>query len=747
MDAFEQAKAAKPTTVFPDSSGIGNGERVATPRPEPSLLPGLGQLDSNPPSQNQHHSYLPEPSYRSTEYDPCQNHFDTQQASREQRIKLEEQIDDLMSSHQPHHETGSVYDPAFADTAYDGGDYSEPIADDNDDLFGDDDAVVPTGLYWSQAESRDGDDEEQTYDLDSRPPDHTGSPHSTSNVTATDRSFPAYHTQPLQFRSQIMTQHAMYDPSLATNGQSPTESELEEQGFEFHSGLSEEEQAARFQFEGKAWRKTLREIEPTVSRKQQWHAFRQVSEEYGNADGTRTWPVTPALQPIKGEQQPGDCRNSTIDGAQQAPIDNCRAASTDSNLDVPSTDLNGFSPLERSPNNPGCSCSCGSSCQCPPGECTCDSDEQANPPPKPTQEKHDLGLQHAQLSAMPTHEELGGPTSAPLSPVKGAEVYRLVQEHLDNSHPYSRHDPADEPHPSSVDPALDSRRDEHRKNHLPDYLTQPVTQRRASKSLGPFELSQKPTPQSRPQPRHTDIRKSIEPETPRKDRLREWTPAFEDRSPSPSPVSVSIKCEDTEMTDVPHAVQLTTTQKKSKLPLPAASSPDPISSPVHGATTAPQSPIPPRSHSRSRSRSRSPSKLPLKSGSPSKLPPVPPIPSPCTPKSSKRGERRKSAGPVASGKVEKESTAAKNRATSRKVTSAVKKVVERAVKAVTPKAVTLTPMPTSKGAQSVRETVRKIEARTKSAEYTPPQGVRRSERIRRMSPAPAPVGEGMGYLP
>ena len=731
MEAFEQAKAAKPKVVFPDSSGTGNGEGIATPRPEPSLLPGLGELDSNPPSHNQQHDYLPEPSYRSTEYDPCQNHFDRQQASREQRIELEEQIDDLMSSHQPHHETGSVYDPAFANTAYDGGDYSEPIADENDDLFGDDDGVLPTGLYWSQAESRNGDDEEQNCGIDSRPPTYTGFQPSTSNGTATDGSFPSHHTQPLQSRTQIMTHHAMYDPSLITNGQSPTESELEEQGFEFHSGLSEEEQAARFQFEGKAWRKTLREIEPTVSRKQQWHAFRQVSEEYRNPDGTGTWPVTYALQPTKGQHQPGDCGKSTADGAQQAPIDSCRAASTDSNLDAPTTDLNGLSPLERSPNNPGCSCSCGSSCQCPPRECTCDSDEKANTPPKPTQEKHDLGFHHAQLPAMPTHEELEGPKPAPLSPAKGPDVYRLVKEHLDNSHPYSRHDPADEPHPSSIDPALDGRRDEHRKNYLPDYLTQPVNQRRASKSLGPFELSQKPTPQSSPQPRHTDIRKSIEPETPRKDRLRESTPAFEDRSPSPSPVSVNIKCEDTEMTDVP-AIQHT--QEKSTLPLPA-SSPDQISSPVHGAITAPQSPIRQRSPSRSRSRSPSPSKPPPKS--PTKLPPVPPIPEPSTPKSVKRGDRRKSAGPVQSGKVEKES-AAKKRASSRKVTSAVKKVVEKAVKAVT----------TPRG-PSVREKVKKIEARTKSGEQprTPPQGVRRSERIRRMSPAPVAEGLGTVHLP
>jgi len=184
---------------------------------------------------------------------------------------------------------------------------------------------------------------------------------------------------------------------------------------------------------------------------------------------------------------------------------------------------------------------------------------------------------------------------------------------------------------------------------------------------------------------HDTVRYSVEPETPRHQRHRESTPAFEHRSPSPSPASNKGPQIDVEMTEAPAI-----TRAHQNLPLPeATSSPDPISSPMH-TVTAPETPIRPRSRSRSRS--------PAKAAAPSAPTPLKPA---------KRGGRRKSV--VQGSKVEKPKPD-RSRATSRKVTSAAKKLEQAAEKV----------------GSKVKEAVAKIEAMAKEREGTP----RRSARIR-----------------
>ena len=171
---------------------------------------------------------------------------------------------------------------------------------------------------------------------------------------------------------------------------------------------------------------------------------------------------------------------------------------------------------------------------------------------------------------------------------------------------------------------------------------------------------------------------------PRRQMHRESTPAYENRSPSPSPID---RREDIEMADAPSTTTLTPLGSRLSLPQPT-SSPDLISSPTH-AVTAPETPARPRS--RSRSRSRSPVKAP--------------IPAPETPKTTKRSGRRKSA--VQGSKVEKTSTT-KGRAVSRTVTTAVKNAAEKA-------------------GNKVKEAVARIEASVKAQDENTP---RRSARIR-----------------
>jgi hypothetical protein len=80
----------------------------------------------------------------------------------------------------------------------------------------------------------------------------------------------------------VQTRDFAVEPQSLPDHLSPTESQLAEQGFEFHNGLSEAEQIARFG--GKAFRKALREVNPELSRREQWNAWRQAQSENDQSD-------------------------------------------------------------------------------------------------------------------------------------------------------------------------------------------------------------------------------------------------------------------------------------------------------------------------------------------------------------------------------------------------------------------------------------------------------------------------------
>jgi hypothetical protein len=147
------------------------------------------------------------------------------------------------------------------------------------------------------------------------------------------------------------------------------------------------------------------------------------------------------------------------------------------------------------------------------------------------------------------------------------------------------------------------------------------------------------------------IRQSVEPDFPAPDWKRECTPAYEDRSGTPSPFSLSRPEADVEITDIVDHYEPKSAGREMSVPPPA----------TQHLTTG---------------RSVSPEK-----------PNIPPIPDDSGPlKQPKRGDRRKSA--VQGGKVEKRSVTGskskgnpKRRNITRKPTASVGKLVEQAKKA------------------------------------------------------------------
>jgi hypothetical protein len=428
----------------------------------------------------------------------------------------------------------------------------------------------------------------------------------------------------------------------ATSAPSPTESQLAALGFEFHRDLPEEKQISRFG--DKAFRKALREVLPSLSRKQQWYAWRRVNEEnYGESvnekcgdvvgeehktsrdeanqesgDGERKCPGTTegrtgedrTCEGLVNGHRCGNCADYNEHHRPKGVGEEGREGLRDrqpgpTELDcIPCSKTFHFQSAENRKLSTWTSlCGCAgdeSMCQCSLDRCPCRNR------PKIQKPHHRPGL-NAEVADRPS----GWTGLFSHGRLVDGESASSIREGLDRAH--------DVPTPTTT--------------RIP--------------GLGMFEQL------SNVQPTQGWIRCSVEPETPHRQLHRESTPAFEDRSPSPSPVSHKEDVEDVEMTDVPP--NMTSKPQSLHLPLPQpTSSPDPRSSPMH-AVTAPQTSD--RPHSRSRSRSRSPAKAPVAA------------PDSSTPKSTKRGGRRKSA--VQGSKVEKKSSS-NSRAVSRKVTTAVK---------------------------------------------------------------------------
>jgi hypothetical protein len=237
--------------------------------------------------------------------------------------------------------------------------------------------------------------------------------------------------------------------------------------------------------------------------------------------------------------------------------------------------------------------------------------------------------------------------------------------------------------------------------HIPglDHLNPPPS---SSKHKVPEPAGPSTPPSPKSDSFSPNIRKSIEPETPHHLLNRDCTPAFEDRSPTPSPRSLSNNHGDTDIQMNEASSPLSSPPQKSKYfyesHRPSLPSPDPIASQYNHPDSQPQqadqpstnppttttNQAPPRS--RSRSHSRSPTKLPTKATTSTSTPITS---APLKPTKQRPTSRRKSA--VQDSGITKPSTTPRSK--SRKVTTI----------ATTKKA------PTAAAAGKVREAVWRIE--------------------------------------
>ena len=353
---------------------------------------------------------------------------------------------------------------------------------------------------------------------------------------------------------------------------SPTESELAKRGFEFHSEL-EEEQIARFN--DKAFRKALREVRPELPRKQQWYAYRRVVDMLVDNGGQTEYDGYDLLQPqrdfpvekskahhicqrggdrVKCFCAPGQCgcsgclRNDSVDeepnGSSRA-ISPCHANLEDEQDDAPMQI--GTTPITpRFPNIyyqhriqkiPGLGklpeeskdevqslsrpieqkhrCRYGDDRQCPPGSCQCTNLDAVLQTPQYNADR---------LAEYPSRWLIKrAAESQPSYPDKTTFATTLQPE----SHP------SDPPSSTQGRPYYTPQQGFSfvRSNHSSE----------ASTPLGePPQIT--PVPPSRPdtpRPHDSDVRESVEPEMPMPNWHRESTPAYTDRSLSPSPTSHS----------------------------------------------------------------------------------------------------------------------------------------------------------------------------------------------------------------
>ena len=579
-------------------------------------------------------------------------------------------------------------------------------------------------------------------------------------------------------------------------GPSPTESQLEREGFEFHSGL-EEEQIAKFR--DKAFRKALREVRPELPRKQQWYAYQKIAEmlekqHNGQGEVDEYDPAQPQLDfprrtseahhvcqcggdPTKCFCAPGHCgcsgcpRNDSVDEEPSARStqSNTRQARVedeqdDAPMDIGTTPITpkfslgydkhgiqkipglgqlpeesedgieGFSPIQPTEQKPRCQC--GDVCRCPPGACQCPKLNASAQTPQYNQDR--LG-----------EEPLGSVIK------KIAEAQRSTPTSPQrNAHPSN---------PPSSAPA--------RSYYTPQQgfsiVRSSHSESEASTPLGtPPQIT--PIPPSRPdtpRPHDSDVRESVEPEMPLPNWHRESTPAYTDRSPSPSPTSRNGDFEATNEMDrvdgIPDDVSMRdftptvpgsrafyrsredsmapgspTAFSRSRLSVPRTSSPTLASSPTRHLMPTAMSPRP-------ESQPPSPRRMPEADDTPDATPSQPrsytqhPIPAPPIPISSAPGlkstKQRASGGKRKSGvqgsKIEKPKP---RNVTAKQTRKATEKIVKQDAK------------DTKEGKKggTVKDEVARIEERLQ-ADGTPP---RRSGRIRERvaSGSPKPNYKGMG---
>jgi hypothetical protein len=382
------------------------------------------------------------------------------------------------------------------------------------------------------------------------------------------------------------------------NANSPTESQLVDEGFEFHNQLPEEKQAT--QFEDEAFRDALKEISPDLPRKQQWYAWRRVMDALDHAQPEEEEEDLFDDSELPNDFSLGSLANHTFGGCQcggddskcscapehcgcsgcprkaraqdnDVPRHVAPTASEEEPQDIPM--VIGYTPITPAfPNlqytqdmlaressavkptlpglghlndaemeghsssyenagkldslNPNCGCSCGNTCRCPEGQCRCEKSDQAASaeiPPELTVEqlfddpfKRPAAYFHPQETWSDAATAAQSPAPSELREPRAPEPpFPQIATQLSHASAFSANDaPTPDPGPRS-----------------------PKRYSLAPGSPSKEPVSRPDTPRPQGDSYEYGIRESVEPELPTPISHRETTPAYEDRSGTPSPIS------------------------------------------------------------------------------------------------------------------------------------------------------------------------------------------------------------------
>lgn len=354
--------------------------------------------------------------------------------------------------------------------------------------------LVSSDDYQSRYEESDGDgmveeEEEEDEEGEYEPADflQTGQEYRIDDARVDGRGYDP--SRPWMLGSHVQKESTLQKPSEKVgegdqtgNPPSPSESELVSTGFEFHQDVPEDVQIA--QFGHSAYRDALRKVQPDMPRKQQWHLFREVEKalKEGNPEIATARVPEPGLGlSVCGCNGDYDSCSCSLWSCRCSGCDHSdeRAQQTRKYLQG---DSKIFSIDDRvdsraeSDDHRGCSCL--------PGLCHC-----AHKSLKVT--RRGSGNTRCFRPRVPSNR--GPPDLATLS---GSHELAPTSFETEHSVPTSR--------PDTPRPPLDS------------------------KTTTPYASDVN----------HSSIRQSVEPELPSGEWYRQSTPAYEDRSQSPSPFSI-----------------------------------------------------------------------------------------------------------------------------------------------------------------------------------------------------------------
>jgi hypothetical protein len=576
---------------------------------------------------------------------------------------------------------------------------------------------------------------------------------------------------------------AEWQHSYVQDRPSPTESELVNDGFEFHNELPETLQIAKFNNE--AFRQALREVRPRIPQKLQWYAYKKalqpldqddddVGDKYDPSNPGRDFPAA-SIESARGFQCDGDSTRCDCApghrGCAGCPRNHGDAESVlhktastvedeqdDVPMDIGKTPITpSFPQMQQSSvrqSIPGL----GQSTQVP---------EHWQPPTQLANHRCQCGdyCQCPKLDDMPVREEnqpdrlssdnlgwlIKKAPSQPSSPVKPNPPLRYHHETapaiLSNSLQQDFYTPQQ---------GFTFVRSSVSVHSYATYSSSHSTPLGTPPTMTAISLLRPDTPR----PTDTDVRQSVEPEMPLPNWHRDSTPAYTDRSPSPSPVSrtgdwdrESVQEEldrvdglsDTAMRDVTPTAHIPATREfhhyRARSRDESVAPPSPLSysrataqiartSSPHGSASSSGHLMPRSSSPMRRNLKRESNPLPSignagtrRPGIPLPRPPIPPPPAPVALKLAKQRAKRKSLG-VQGSKVEKPK--------SRNVTAKQRKATEKLVKQDVKDTKEAREKGTEKKGGKVKEAVAKIEKLAQrptvnQADGTPP---RRSARNR-----------------